>query len=68
MVPKFRLISDILYTVYILKIHELLVHFKSYLSNLGCNTSFFDVFLHKLEPSCKIGAYSAAILGWVLYR
>ena len=30
--------------------------------------NFFAVFLQKLEPSCKIGAYFAVILGKVLYR
>ena len=30
--------------------------------------NFFAVFLQKLEPSCKIGAYSAAIFKKALYR
>ena len=30
--------------------------------------SFFAVFLRKLEPSCKIGSYSSAIIRKVLYR
>ena len=30
--------------------------------------SFFAVFLQKLEPSCEIGSYSAAIIRKVLYR
>ena len=30
--------------------------------------SFFAVFLQKLEPSCKVGSYSAAIIRKVLYR
>ena len=29
--------------------------------------NFFAVFLQKLEPSCEIRAYSAIILGRVLY-
>ena len=29
--------------------------------------NFFAVFLRKLEPSCKIGAYSAAMFRKVLY-
>ena len=30
--------------------------------------NFFAVFLRKLEPSCKMGVYSAAIFRKVLYR
>ena len=36
--------------------------------NLGGNTNFFSVILWKLEPSCKIKAYSAAIFRKVLYK
>ena len=43
------------------KICELFVHFKSYQLNLGGNMNFYAVFLRKLEPSCEIGAYYAAI-------
>ena len=43
---------------------DLFVHLKSYLlKNLGGNANFFAVVLRKFEPSCKIGAYFAAILG-----
>ena len=56
------------YTVNTLKIRELFVHFKSYLLKLGGNINFFAFFLRKLEPSCKIGEYSAAIFRKVLYR
>jgi len=56
------------HTVNILKIHEIFVHFKSYLLKFRGNMNFFAVFLQKLEPSCEIGAYSAAIFRKVLYR
>ena len=50
-------------TVNILKICELLCTSNLTLWNLGGYTNFLLCFLQKLEPSCKIGAYSATILG-----